>query len=226
MADNAFLDKSVTLAYIFLSDPHHRVCREYINTGNTDYYATKEVEDVYHRRKDEIVEDHKEAVFNHIQEVTKKFDGELTTENIEEIREQINRHTNPAWRYLVDFYTGKAGESVYVVTKELREIIRDLEQRADTRQSTLYERMHGWLRFKPYDDLQARLQMLVERGEEEDMRMILDAHDVATNQEGTTELATANPKEFADSEIEAVIENHTNIDRVKLVFVSRDYEPA
>lgn len=226
MADNAFLDKSIVLAYIFLSDPHHRVCREYINIGNAEYYATKEVEDVYHRRKDKIIEDHKEAVFNHIQEVTKKFDGELTAENIEEIRGSINRRTNPAWRYLVDFYTGKAGESVYVVTKELREIIRDLEQRADARQSTLYERMHGWLRFKLYDDLQAKLQMLVERGEEEDVRMILDAHDVATNLEGTTELATANPKDFADPEVEAVIEKYTNIDHVELVFVGRNYEPA
>jgi len=226
MLDNAFLDKSVTLAYIFLSDPHYRVCREYINTGNTEYYATKEVEEVYHRRKDEIIRRHKEEVFSHIQEVRKNFEGELTAENIEEIKEQINRRTNPAWRYLVDFYTGKEGESVYVVTKGLRETIRDLEQRAETRQSNLYERMHGWMRFNPYNDLQAKLQMLVERDEEEDMRMILDAHDVATNLEGATELATANPKEFADSEVEAVIEDHTNIDRVKLVFVSRDYEPA
>lgn len=107
MADNAFLDKSVTLAYIFLSDPHHQVCREYIKNGDTEYYATKEVEDVYHRRKDEIIKNHKEAVFNHIQEVTKKFNGELTAENAEEIRDQINRRTNPAWRYLVDSIRGK-----------------------------------------------------------------------------------------------------------------------
>lgn len=226
MADNAFLDKSIIIGYVFLSDPHHRVCRKYINTGDTEYFATEEVEEVYHRRRDKIIEEHKQAVLRKVQDVTREFDGELTTEDVEEIKNQINRQTNPAWRYLEDFYTGKAGESVHAVTKDLRETIRDLEQRAEARQSNLYDRMHGWLRFKPYSDLQDRLQMLVERDEKEDVRMILDAHDVASNVEGTTELATANPKEFDDPEVKSVIENHTNIDHVELVFVSREYESA
>lgn len=225
MTDNAFLDKSIILGYIFLSDPHHIVCRKYIHSGDIEYYVTEEVENVYHRRRDQIISNHKQAVFRHVQDITRGFDGELTDEDIEEIRENIDRHTNPAWRYLEDFYTGKAGETVHSVTKDLRNTIRDLEQRADDRQTTLYEMLHGWIRFESYDELRDKLQMLVDRGEEEDMRMILDAHDVATNLEGTTELATANPKEFADSEVEAVIENHTDIDHVELVFVSRDYEP-
>lgn len=225
-ADNAFLDKSIILGYIFLTDPHHQVCREYIHSGDTDYYATKEVEDVYHRRRDEIVEKHREAVLQHIQRVTREFHGELTSKDIEKIRGQIDRHKNPAWRYLLDFYTGKVGQSVYTVTSDLREIIRDIEQRADKRQSVLYERMHGWLRFEPYTDLQNRLQILVERGEEEDMRMILDAHDIASHINGITELTTANPKEFDDPDVKAVIENHTNIDQVRLVFVGREYEPT
>lgn len=226
MADNAFLDKSITLGYIFLSDPQHRVCRKYIHTGDTDYYATQEVEEVYHRRRDEIIKKHKEAILRHIQNVTGTFEGQLTDENIEKIREQIDRRKNPAWRYLEDFYTGKVGQEVHIVTRDLRDITRDLEARAKARQSALYERMHGWLRFKSYSDLQDRLQMLVERGEEEDMRMILDAHDVASSVEGFTELTTSNPKEFDDPEVKQVIEDHTDIDHIELVFVSRDYEPT
>jgi hypothetical protein len=112
------------------------------------------------------------------------------------------------------------------VTKELREVIRDMEQRADSRQSALYELMHGWLRLDPYTDLQKKLNMLVEKGEDEDMRMILDAHDVAANVDGKTELTTANPRDFADEEVEGVIKNDTEIDDVRLVFVDRDYQPA
>lgn len=226
MADNAYLDKSIILGYIFLSDPHHVVCREYIELGDTDYYATQEVTDVYHRRRDEIVNKHQKAVLRHTQKITRDFDGKLTTETIAEIRANIDRGTNPAWRYLEDFYSGREGESIHTVTKILRETIRDLEQRAERRQNLISDKIFGWIRFKTYDELQKRLHMLVEQDEEEDLRIILDAHDVASHVDGSTELTTANPKEFDDPDVKAVIEDHTNIDNIELIFVGRDYEPS
>lgn len=225
MADNAFLDKSIILGYVFLSDPHHIVCREYIDTEETDFYATQEVMDIYHRRRENFIKEHQEAVLRHTQYVTRNFEGELTTRDIDEIRANIDRMTNPAWRYLEDFYSGRVGDSTYSVTKNLRDTIRDLERRADSRHKSITDRIFGWIRFSTYSELQEQLQILVDRGEEEDVRIILDAHDVASYVDGSTELTTANPKDFDDPEVKAVIDEHTNIDHIELVFVSRDYEP-
>jgi hypothetical protein len=105
---------------------------------------------------------------------------------------------------LEDFYDGKAGRSVYEVTDELREVIREIEQRAEARKETLYSIFQGWLRISSHGSVQDELTQLRAQ-DEEDFWIVIDAHDFATNMRGETELATTNPAEFADDQIKEEI---------------------
>ncbi|KDE56631.2 hypothetical protein EL22_25795 [Halostagnicola sp. A56] len=142
-----------------------------------------------------------------------------------EIQSEIDRDENSAWRYLEDFYEDKAGRGVYKVTDELREVIREIEQRAEARKETLYSTFQGWLRISLHESVQNELTQLRAQ-DEEDFWIVIDAHDVAANVPGETELATTNPAEFADDQIKEEILGATAIDSIKLVFVSREYSPS
>lgn len=225
MADNAVLDKGVILGFCFLSDPHHERCTDYINSGNTDYFTTEGIEQIFDKKKEDIISRHKEAILGHAKEITTRYHGELTRADIVEIQEGINRENNDAWRYLLDFYKENEGRTVYEITKNLRNIARDLEQRAEARKNTLYPRLNGWIRFDQHLDIQDVLKPLRIK-DEEDFWICIDAHDIAVNIDGKTELATTNPSDFGIDEIQELILEETAVDEIVYVFVSRDYDPS
>ena len=66
MADQAFLDKGVLLGYCFFTDTHHVVCKDYIESSAADFYATKQVEDIFNKKKDSIIESHRQAILGFI----------------------------------------------------------------------------------------------------------------------------------------------------------------
>lgn len=224
MVENAFLDKGVLLGYCFFADPHHTVCREYLESNCRDYYTTKQIENIFSEKKAEIVRNHRSSILENIRTVKSNYDGSLSESDVEDIQNGVDRTDNDAWRYLVDFYDDAAGTSVYEVTEELRTVARDVETRAADRKEELYRRFQSWIRIASHEQVQEKLDSLRER-DEEDFWVCIDAHDVAANVEGATELATNNPSDFAHEEIRSSILEHTAIDSIRLVFVSREYTP-
>ena len=76
MADNAFLDKGVILGFCFFTDPHHRECRKYLFSGETEYFATEQVENIFRNAKDSIIEEHRSQVLRNIKHVKTNYQGE------------------------------------------------------------------------------------------------------------------------------------------------------
>lgn len=224
MADNSFLDKGVVLGYCFLTDTHHVKCADYIESENAEFFATKQVEDIFRKTKKRIIKNHRRAIFDFIAKINSHYSGSLSSSDIEEIQEMVDRYENDAWRYLLDHFEGREGEELYVVTKKLREIVRDMEQMAQERNEYLDSIVLGWVRYSTYPEMEDKLESLLEQ-DPEDFGIALDAHDVAKHLEGTTELATNNPSDFDDDNVRAEILENTDIDDIQLVFVSRDYSP-
>lgn len=225
MAENAFLDKGIILGYCFYLDPHHKRCREYIHTGETDYYATDQITDIYDKKRAKLVREHQIAILNHIQRVKGNYSGSLTSSDIEEIQASVDPGENPAWRFLRDYYNGKAGHSVYEVTEGLRDIQQEIEQLATKRKDTLFPMLHGWLRFDQHEDVQEALAEL-KADDEEDFWVCIDAHDVAVHLDGSTELATTNPTDFAEIGHKDTILAHTALDEIQIVAAKRDQNTA
>ena len=224
MSDNAFLDKGVILGYCFYTDTHHLRCKNYIESTGTDFYATKQVEDIFQKAKDHIIRKHRRAITDFIRWMKAEYSGTLTQEDITEIQGHIDRYENPAWRYLLDYFEDKSGKQVYPVNKNLRQLVRDFEQLAAERNEELQPNIYGWIRFAEYSDLRDDLRSLF-RKDEEDYWITVDAHDVGLNIDGTTELATNNPSDFDNDTIRKEILEHTAIDEINLIFVSRSYSP-
>lgn len=224
MADSAFLDKGIILGYCFYTDAHHVRCRDYIESTNAELYATKQVEDIFRKAKDAIIKKHRRAITDFIRWMKQEYSGTLTSQDIAEIQSHIDRGENPAWRYLLDYFGEKSGEEVYLVSKNLRQIVRDLEQMAEERNEELQSKMLGWIRFANYPELKDELSSLFGK-DVEDYWIAIDAHDLALNLDGTTELATNNPSDFDDDAVREEILTYTAIDEINLVFISRSYSP-
>lgn len=224
MADSSFLDKGIILGYCFYTDTHHVRCRDYIETTDLELYATKQVEDIFQKAKDYIIKKHRRAITEFIRWVKREYSGILASADIAEIQGHIDRVENPAWRYLLDYFEDKSGEEVYPVSKNLRQVVRDLEQLAEERNEELQPKILGWIRFARYPELEDDLSSIFEK-DEEDYWIAVDAHDLGLNMDGTTELATNNPSDFDDNEVRNEILTHTAIDEINLVFVSRSYSP-
>lgn len=224
MVDCAFLDKGIVLGYCFYTDTHHVRCRNYIETTDAELYATKQVEDIFQKAKDHIIKKHRRAITDFIRRVKREYSGPLTSDDIAEIQGNIDRGENPAWRYLIDYFEDKSGTGVYPITKNLRQIARDLEQLAEERNEELQPKVLGWIRFDTYPELKDDLGSLFGK-DEEDYWIAVDAHDLGLHVDGTTELATNNPSDFDDDAVREEILTHTAIDEINLVFVSRSYSP-
>ena len=224
MADNAFLDKGIILGYCFYTDGHHVRCENYIESTDAELYATKQVEDIFQNAKDHIVKKHRREITDFIRWVKREYAGTLTAEDIAEIQSHIDRGANPAWRYLLDYFEDKSGKEVYPVTRNLRQIVRDMEQLAEERNEELQPKVLGWIRLASYPELKDDLRSLFKK-DEEDYWIAVDAHDLGLNMSGTTELATNNPSDFDDDAVREEILTHTAIDEINLVFVSRSYSP-
>lgn len=224
MAGAAFLDKGIILGYCFYTDAHHVKCEDYIESSDVEFYATKQVEEIFQNAKGHIVRKHRRAITQFIQWMNREYAGTLSADDIAEIQDRIDREANPAWRYLLDFFQDTSGSEVHPVTKTLREIARDIEQLAEERNEELQPLILGWIRLETYPDLKESLRSLFE-ADAEDYWIVVDAHDVARHVEGTTELATTNPSDFDDEDIREEILTHTAIDEINLVFVARSYTP-
>lgn len=224
MADSGFLDKGIILGYCFYTDTHHVRCRDYVESTDTQLYATKQVEDIFQKAKDHIIKKHRKAITDFIRWVKREYSGTLSSEDIAEIQSHIDRRENPAWRYLLDYFQDKPGKEVYPVTRNLRQIVRDIEQLAEERNEELQPKVLGWIRLANYPELKDDLSSLFEK-DEEDYWIAVDAHDLGLNVDGTTELATNNPSDFGEDAIREEILSHTAIDEINLVFVSRSYSP-
>ena len=224
MADNAFLDKGVVIGYCFYTDVHHDECQDYIDSTSAELYATRQVDEIYEKAKDHIIKKHRRAIVGFVRGVKQEYSGLLTGDDVDEIQAGIDRNENPAWRYLLDFFDDKQGHEVHPVTKNLRQVARDLEQLAEEQHEELQPEILGWIRFGNYPELQEELSSLYDK-DEEDYWIAVDAHDVGIHLDGTTEFATNNPSDFDDETVREEILAHTAIDEIELVFVSGSYSP-
>lgn len=167
MADNAFLDKGIILGYCFLVDPHHRRCHEYIHSGPENFIVTDEVRGIYPSKKEALIERHQTAILDHVRRLKIEYSGNLSQNDVDEIREGIDKYENPAWRYLDEFYEGKEGKSVYEVSERLRDIQQEIEQLSEQRKEVLYPLLQGWIRWETHEAVQTTLAGLREDDEED-----------------------------------------------------------
>lgn len=220
MVQHSFLDKGVLLGYCFLVDVQYSKCRQYMHSGSSDYYATPQIEDAFRKQKENFIKTHRKEILDHVRMLISNYEGELSENEIEEIREGIDKYETDSWRYLLDFYKQQSETDVHQISNKLRRLAREIEQIADTRKRIVSDMLFDWIVTATYPNIRKGLEPLHQK-DEEDFWVILDAHDLATNVKGQTEFATTNPSDFGDEQVSEAIINQTDIDQIKIISVRR-----
>lgn len=194
MAQLAFLDTGVVLAYCFKDDKHHMKCRSYVVDHDHEKYISDHVEQEYIRKEPTLAERHADGIFDHISRLRKSdYEGQLDSMDLSQIRQNLIRGGNPSARTLHEFYSdGPQFILVDDLIDRLRDLARDIEQNALENRKELMAETETWTREVSYPDIDGKLSVI----HEEDRRICLDAHDLAVSKREDAELATTNPKDL------------------------------
>jgi hypothetical protein len=212
MPESAFLDKSVLLAFCFRTDPHHAICRNYLE-NEKDYYITEEIDDAFDRNRDRMTRDHADAIRLHIKDIRDSpHNGPLGSSDLRDIRENVLFDGNAVSEFLDRWYAGSVENGITVSELEdrLRYLSRDIERLAYKRKNEFDELVIMWIREDEYPDVADALSVM----SAEDMFVCIDAHDLAVNLDSGTELATADESDFIENGRESLILDNTELDAI------------
>jgi hypothetical protein len=114
--------------------------------------------------------------------------------------------------FLYEYYQNVVPKFILVneLQKRLRELARNIEENAVMRKMELDDRLQIWKRIHEYPSLDSVLDSI----HEEDRGVCIDAHDLAVNQDGHTELATTDSKDFVRNGHRKMIIEATDLDDV------------
>jgi len=219
MPVKSFLDKGVVLGFCFPVDLHHRNCKEYLLNENTEFYLTEEIESIYEAKRQQMVEEHREAIFDHARYVRKNFDSEMGPMELNNLRGRLSRRSNEASEYLMDYYNGKQFAYPRNVASDLRDFARGMESHVSERKEEFDELVEIWEREDEYPELENCLGD-IRLDKEEDYWVCVDAHDLGVKTSGETELATVDVDDLASEEREELITRETSIDAVRSLAVT------
>ena len=213
MKQTAFLDTGVVLAYCFTTDIHHYKCRNYIEDDTLAIFISEDIEDAYQRKEPHLTERYSDAVLDHVSDIQcSEYEGQLDSLDIAHIRDDLLNPTNPARVFLSEYYQNVVPNFILLneLQKQLRELARNIEENAIIRKMELDDRLQIWERIHEYPSLDSELDSI----HEEDRGVCIDDHDLATNRDGHTELATTDPKDFVRKGHREMIIEVTNLDEV------------
>jgi len=215
MPEQSFLDTGVVLAFAFTTDKHHKNCREYLESDDCgEFYISPRVRSEYHNKEPELADRYSDAVFKHVSDLKRSdHDGQLDPMDIKDIRENILHRKNPAYVFLYWFYRREV--SKYLPMQELQErlrgIARGIDVNATKRREELETILQVWEREKEFRDVGEALANI----HEQDRLICIDAHSLALNRDGDTELATTNPNDFVRKGHRELILKHTALSEVE-----------
>lgn len=222
MSRHAFLDKSVLIGYCFCVDIHHENCKEYISKSNFEYYVTDEVAEVFARNKSRMVSNHRKEILKHVRRLENSgYSGGIGPMDLKSLRQNMitpDEYPN-SWRYLRDYYREKNFISVGEIQEELRELAREIEARADSKHEQFISEINLWEREQDYPEVQKGLKE-IKQDKEEDFWICIDAHSLAANKSGYTELGTTDEDDLGNANRQKLITDVTALDEVENVAVT------
>jgi hypothetical protein len=174
-------------------------------------FISDDIENAYKRKEPHLIERYSDAILAHVSDLQRsKYVGQIDSLDIAHIRDGLLDSKNPAYAFLYDYYQNVAPKFILVdeLQKQLRELSRKIEENAITRKSELDDRLRIWERTQEYPSLDSALDSIYE----EDRGVCIDAHDLANNRDGHTELATTDPKDFVRDGHQETILTVTDLD--------------
>lgn len=213
MRHASFLDSGVVLGFCFEVDLHHQKCRTYLVDHDYDFYISSTVSNEYLKKRPDLAERYSDAIFSHVGMLKRsKYEGQLDSFDQAQIRDDVLDRDSPAYNFLYDYYDNQLPNFIQLdeLDKRLRNLARDIEQHVQTRRAELEELIEEWERVSDYPDIEEALSEI----HDEDRVICLDAHDLAVNNDGKTELATTNPNDLGAEGYKAVILEVTELDDV------------
>lgn len=212
----AFLDNGVVLSYCLVMHEFHPECSTYIEDTGYDLYITKEIDSIYEKKKDSIIRELANGILEHQADIKREdYPDELGPTELRDAKKSLHR-SNDATRFLLNWYEKQPWQFInkYELTDRLRNLADDIEARAQTQKSKFDRHINFWEREDDHRSVQRDLQE-VKDDKEEDFWICIDAHDLAANTQGPTELATTDVNDFVRDGREELILEATAVDNIK-----------
>lgn len=219
MVDSSLLDTGVVFGYCVPLDNHHDRCSEYVENVNGTLYTTQTVETEFGAMKHDRIQELSNAVLDHRRSVAEAdLDGTLGPTDVDHLRNRVLDSDSDAAPCLYRFYDDlgsfvNRGE----VLDRLSELAREVERVALQRKEALDVAVEEWRKRDDHPTVRSSLSAI----HRTDRRICIEAHDLACNTDGETELATVNPRDFVDDGREELILDATEIDAVRDLAVRR-----
>lgn len=215
MPEQSFLDTGVVLAFAFTTDKHHKNCREYLESDECeDFYVSPRVQSEYQNKEPKLADRYSDAVFKHISDLKRSdHNGQLDPMDIKDIRENVLHPKNSAYDFLYWFYRREVSKYLPMeqLQERLRGIARSIDVNATKRREELVSILQIWEREDEFPDVDEALASI----HKQDRLICIDAHSLALNREGDTELATTNPNDFVRNGHRELILEHTALSEVE-----------
>lgn len=212
---SVFLDNGVVFSYCLTVHEFHPECEEFVEGSDSELYITEEVDLIYARKKDEVIETLANSVLEHQASIKRgNFPDNLGPGDLNDIKKMLHRG-NQATRFLLNWYDNQNWQFInkYELTEKLRDLAEDIETRAQERKSKFDAIVEMWERDEDHPTIQSDLDEIRE-DKEEDMWICIDAHDLAVNTPGTTDLATTDLDDFIRDGRKELILEATAIDDI------------
>jgi hypothetical protein len=161
-----------------------------------------------------LADRYSDSVFKHISDLKQSdYDGQLDPMDIKDIRENVLHRKNPAYDFLYWFYRREVSKYLPMeqLQERLRGIARSIDVNATKRREELESILQIWKREDEFPDVDEALASI----HEQDRLICIDAHSLALNQDGETELATTNPNDFVRNGHRKLILKHTALSDVE-----------
>ena len=213
MGRASFLDTGVVIGYCFTVDSHHQPCRKYLRNSGIDFFTSPTVEDEYENAKDRVNRRYANAILEHVAELEKSnIEGELGPIKIDRVKKKILSRNNEAYTSLYHYYENVLPQfaNAKEVKTQLREMARDIEHMAITRKQEIDILVRLWRCDEDYPNIRKAFSAI----HEPDRTICIEAHDLASNLDDDTELATVNPNDFVRNGRRDLIVNNSAIAEV------------
>ncbi len=213
MPRSAFLDTGVLLGFCFTVDSHHVNCRDYLDNNGIDYFISPTVEEEFENTKYKLNTRYSEAVLDHVSKLEDAdVEGELDPVDLDNIKNGLLSRGNEAYSILYEFYDEVLPQFVQAqeVKYRLRELSRDIEQMALERKQELDQIVRLWRVSEDYPDVRDAISAI----HEPDRTICIEGHDLASNMDVETDLATVNPRDYVRDGREELILSNTELSSV------------
>jgi len=191
------LDTGVLVGMVFAHDQHHDECLEYVRGINGPVYITPCVGNEFSEKSKVIPKELKDEVRAHRKQIIRKYNkDELNVSDIVKIQQQMLSTKDKSHRFLFQYYDEKkGGDNIKLreLTNDLSDMVMEIGKDACQEYGGFKSLITPWTKgCDSYPTVETNL--LVKEGD--DKQVCIEAHHVATKEQGDTELATANPKHF------------------------------